>query len=142
MSKASSGDRVRVHYTGTLDSGQQFDSSEGRDPIAFKLGEGQVIGGFENAVLGMAEGESRKVTIPVEEAYGPRREEMVFVVPREQFPDDVRLEKGMRVSGNTAEGQRVDMAVIAFTDDSVTLDGNHPLAGEALTFEITLVDIG
>lgn len=141
MIKASSGDRVRVHYTGTLDSGQQFDSSEGRDPIAFRLGEGQVIAGFENAVVGMSAGEQRKVTIPVEQAYGPRREEMVFVIPRDQFPADVRLEKGMRVSGNTSDGQRVDMAVIAFTDDSVTLDGNHPLAGETLIFEITLVDV-
>ncbi len=141
MSTANTGDTVRVHYTGTLESGQEFDSSRGRDPIAFELGKHQVIPGFEDAVVGMKPGETKTVTIAAEDAYGPRREDLVFTLPQDQFPGDITLEKGLRVTGTTQEGQAIGMTVVDFTDDTVTLDANHPLAGESLIFEIELVEI-
>ncbi|MFQ5346841.1 MAG: peptidylprolyl isomerase [Rhodothalassiaceae bacterium] len=141
MSTANTGDTVRVHYTGTLESGQEFDSSRGRDPIAFELGKHQVIPGFEEAVVGMEPGEKKTITIAAEEAYGPRREDLVFTLPQDQFPGDIKLEKGLRVTGTTQEGQSIGMTVVDFTDETVTLDANHPLAGESLIFEIELVEI-
>lgn len=142
LSKANPGDMVKVHYTGTLDSGQQFDSSREREePIAFELGQNQVIPGFEEAIVGMEEGEKKEVTVDADEAYGPRREDLVFTLPKEQFPTEMPLEKGLRVTATTKEGQNIDMTVVDFTDDTVTLDANHPLAGEPLTFDIELVEI-
>lgn len=139
--KAKQGDTVRVHYTGTLDDGRVFDSSEGRDPLEFTLGSGQVIPGFDAAVDGMEPGESRKVTIPSVEAYGTRRDEMVVVVERGQFPDDLIPEIGQQLQVSQ-EGQTFVVTVTEITSDSVTLDANHPLAGQDLTFELQLVDIG
>lgn len=141
MATATTGDTVKVHYTGTLDSGQEFDSSQGRDPIAFELGKQQVIAGFEAAVEGMEPGEKKTVKIVAAQAYGPRRDDLVFAVPPNQFPEDMKPEEGMHVTGSTPQGQPVEMMIVKVTDEKVTLDANHPLAGKDLTFELELVEI-
>jgi peptidylprolyl isomerase len=142
LSTASTGDTVKVHYTGTLNSGQQFDSSREREPIAFELGKQQVIAGFETAIEGMAAGETKQVTIPADEAYGPRRDDLVFAVPPDQFPAEMTPEEGMRVTGTTKEGQQVEMMIVKVSEDKITLDANHPLAGHDLNFDLELVEIG
>lgn len=142
VATASPGDTVRVHYTGTLEDGQEFDSSRGGDPIAFQLGSHQVIPGFEEAIVGMTPGETKTVTLDVDQAYGAHREDLVFTVPQGQFPPDMKLEPGLRVTATTQNGQQIDMVVIELGEDTVTLDANHPLAGKPLTFEIELVGIG
>ena len=138
---ATSGDSVRIHYTGRLDDGTVFDSSEGRAPLAFTLGGGQVIAGFDQAVTGMEPGESLTVRIPAEEAYGTRREDMVLDVPRSAFGEDTP-ETGMRVQLGLDGGGSLDAAIVEVGDETVTLDANHPLAGQALTFDIELVSVG
>lgn len=140
MSQAKSGDTVRVHYTGTLGEEEIFDSSEGRDPLEFTLGQGRVIAGFEKAVLGMEVGEERKVTIPSEEAYGPRRDEMIAQIPRSQFPPQIDPKVGQELQMNQ-DGQTIPVRVADVSEQSVTLDANHPLAGEDLTFALELVEI-
>jgi len=133
---------VKVHYTGKLESGEQFDSSREREqPISFELGKEEVIPGFEQAVEGMEPGQTKQVNVAPEQAYGERREDLVFSLPREQFPDDIELQQGLRVTGTTQQGQQIDMTVVDFDDQSVTLDANHPLAGQQLVFDIELVDV-
>ena len=140
MPKAKSGDTVRVHYTGTLDDGQQFDSSRGGDPLTFTLGEDNVIAGFDEAVSGMEVGDEKRVTIPAEQAYGPRREELTLRVPREELPSDLQLREGAQL--RMEQGDQVMIVTVRTLDDeSVTLDANHALAGEALTFDLQLVEI-
>lgn len=135
---ARAGDTVQVHYTGTLDDGSTFDSSEGREPLEFTLGSGQVIRGFEEAVTGMEVGESKIVNIPAEEAYGPRRDDLTLELSREQIPAEIDLEPGMGLSLQQPDGQTIPVKVAELKGDSVVLDANHPLAGEALTFELEL----
>lgn len=140
MQQAKQGDTVRVHYTGRLGDGSEFDSSRGREPLEFEVGGGQVIAGFDEAVGGMSVGESKTVTIPAAEAYGARREEMVLTVGRDQFPPDLDPEVGQQLQ--MAQGNQV--AIVTVTDvaeDAVTLDANHPLAGQDLTFDLELVSI-
>jgi peptidylprolyl isomerase len=140
MPKAKSGDTVRVHYTGTLDDGQQFDSSRDGDPLTFTLGEGNVIAGFDEAVSGMEVGDEKRVRIPAEQAYGPRREELTLRVPREELPSDLQLHEGAQL--RMEQGDQVMIVMVRTLDDeSVTLDANHALAGEALTFDLQLVEI-
>jgi len=141
MSLAKPGDTVKIHYTGTLDDGTQFDSSAGRDPLEFELGTGEVIPGFETAVEGMAVGESKKVRLEAEEAYGPRHDQLVQEVARNVLPDDLMPEEGMALQTESPEGQISQLMVIAVTDETITLDANHPLAGQPLSFEIELVEI-
>lgn len=141
MSEAKSGDTVRIHYTGKLEDGTQFDSSSGRDPLEFALGGGQVIPGFDNAIEGMAVGEKKSVTIQPEEAYGPRHDQLIQDVPRSQLPDDLTPAVGMQLQTQGENGQVVRLAVTAVDDESITVDGNHPLAGKALNFDIELVEI-
>lgn len=141
MTQAKSGDTVRIHYTGTLDDGTEFDSSAGRDPLQFTIGSGQVITGFDKAVEGMAVGDSKTVDIPAEDAYGPRREQMVQDVPRDALPDDLDPEEGMALQAKGQDGQIINLTVTSVEDDAITVDGNHPLAGKALKFDIELVDI-
>ncbi len=141
MTQAKNGDTVKVHYTGKLDNGNVFDTSENREPLEFTLGEGQVIPGFENAVVGMQPGESKTTAIPAEEAYGEHHEEMVIQVPRDQFPPDVQPEVGQQLQVRQQNGQSFVVNVTDVSDDTVTLDANHPLAGENLTFDISLVEI-
>ena len=141
MSQAKAGDTVKIHYTGTLDDGTQFDSSNGREPLQFTLGSGQVIAGFEKAVEGMAVGDSKKVNIPPEQAYGPRHEQMIQEVPKTALPDDLEPVEGMALQAQGQDGRLVNLTVTAVQEDSITVDGNHPLAGQALNFDIELVDI-
>lgn len=140
MATAREGDTVRVHYTGSLSDGSVFDSSRGRDPLEFTLGEGRVIAGFDDAVSGMAQGEERQVIIPAEQAYGSRRDELVFAVPKEQFPDEMEPAVGLEVQ-LTQGGQRAVARIAEVTEESVTLDANHPLAGRDLTFDLELVEV-
>ncbi len=141
MTQAKSGDTVRIHYTGTLDDGTQFDSSAGRDPLEFALGGGQVIPGFDNAVDGMAVGENKTVTIPADEAYGQRHEQLVQQVSRSALPDEIEPAVGMQLQSQSPEGQVMMLVVTEVGDESITVDANHPLAGQALTFDIELVEI-
>jgi len=141
LSKVEDGNTVKVHYTGTLKDGSVFDSSAEREPLEFKLGEGQLIPGFEKAVIGLEEGDKTNVDIPVEEAYGEAREELVINVPKDQLPDDVEPEIGMQLQVNQPDGQPVPVRIAEISDDELTLDANHPLAGKDLSFEIELVEI-
>lgn len=140
MEQARAGDTVRIHYTGKLGSGEVFDSSRGRDPFEFTLGEGQVIAGFDDAVAGMAPGEEKTVSIPPEQAYGPRRDELSGEVPRAQFPPDIDPHVGQQLQMQQ-NGQNFVVTVTGVTDETVRLDANHPLAGKELTFELELVEI-
>ena len=141
MSKVKDGNTVKVHYTGTLKDGSVFDTSAEREPLEFKLGEGQLIPGFEKAVIGLEEGDKTKVDISVEEAYGEAREELIINVPKDQLPEDVQPEIGMQLQVNQPDGQPVPVRVAEISDDELTLDANHPLAGKDLSFEIELVEI-
>ena len=141
MSHAKSGDTVKIHYTGTLDDGTQFDSSQGRDPLEFEVGSGQVIPGFDKAVEGMAVGDSKSVRIEADEAYGPRHEQLVQEVDRSVLPDDLNPETGMALQSNSPDGQVTQFMITAVSDETITVDANHPLSGQALSFDIELVDI-
>ena len=141
MQTVKNGDTVKVHYHGKLTNGATFDSSEGRDPLQFKVGEGMVIKGFDNAMLDMKVGDKKTVNIPEHEAYGAHQEELIMDFPLEKFPPDVKPEEGMELQMSNAEGQVFPVVVTAVNKDSVTLDANHPLAGEELVFEIELVEI-
>ena len=141
MTIAKSGDTVRIHYTGTLHDGTEFDSSSGREPLEFALGGGQVIPGFDSAVDGMSVGENKTVTIQPEEAYGERHEQLVQEVPKSALPDEIDPAVGMQLQSRSPEGQVLNLVVTDVADDSITVDGNHPLAGQALTFDIELVEI-
>jgi len=141
MSQAKSGDTVKIHYTGTLDDGTEFDSSAGREPLEFSLGSGQVIAGFDNAVDGMTLGDSKTVTIPPDEAYGERHEQLVQEVPKTSLPDDMKPEVGMQLQSQSPDGQVMNLVIAEVNEDSITVDANHALAGKALTFAIELVEI-
>jgi peptidylprolyl isomerase len=141
MTQAKSGDTVRIHYTGTLDDGTEFDSSAGRDPLEFALGGGQVIPGFDSAVDGMAVGENKTVTIAADQAYGDRHEQLVQEVPKSALPDEIEPAVGMQLQSQSPEGHVMNLVITDVADETITLDGNHPLAGQALTFAIELVEI-
>lgn len=139
---AQKGNTVKVHYTGTLKAdGSQFDSSEGRDPLEFKLGEGMVIAGFEKAVLGKSPGDAVNIEVSPEEGYGEPSDDLVFQVRREQIPPTVELEPGIMLEIRTEDGSPGYVRVTEFDDETVTLDGNHPLAGQTLVFDIKVVDV-
>lgn len=141
MTQAKTGDTVKIHYSGTLHDGTTFDSSAGRDPIEFAVGAGAVIPGFDKAVEGMTVGESKSITIPPEEAYGPHHEQLVQEVPADALPDGLTPELGMQLQGTRGDGETVLFTVTGIADDAITVDGNHPLAGHALNFEIELIEI-
>jgi len=142
MAKAKNGDTVTVHYTGKLEDGTVFDSSANRDPLEFTLGEGLLIPGFEQAVLGMSPGESKTAEVSADQAYGPHREEMVVEIDRQEFPPHFQPEVGQQLQIPQSEGQVARLIVTAVSEQKVTLDANHPLAGRDLTFDIQLVEIG
>ena len=141
MTLAAQGDTVKVHYTGTLDDGTIFDTSQGRDPLQFTIGKQEVIPGFEHAVQGMGLGESNTFDIPVDQAYGPRDERLVMQVPRQQIPQDIELAIDDRLQVRRADGKMSLVTVSALSETDVTLDANHPLAGQDLIFDIQLVEI-
>ncbi|MGD2046498.1 MAG: peptidylprolyl isomerase [Gemmatimonadota bacterium] len=141
MSNAKQGDTVHVHYTGRLDDGTVFDSSDGRDPLQFVLGTGYVISGVEKAVEGMSVGEQVSTKIPPEEAYGHRSEELVLNVAVDQFPNGTPPKVGQRFQMTTGDGQQTMVTVTEVGDEQVEIDANHPLAGQELNFELELVKI-
>jgi peptidylprolyl isomerase len=142
MAKAKNGDTVRVHYKGSLEDGKVFENSfEGGEPMEFTLGQERIITGFENTVEGMEEGETRTVTIPSEEAYGEYREDLSVTVDKSRIPQEITPEVGMVLQVPTQEGVPVNVTVTQVDENSVTLDGNHPLAGKNLSFEIKLEEI-
>ena len=133
------GDTVRVHYTGTFSDGEVFDSSREREPLEFSIGDGSLIPGFEDALIGRAKGDRFTVTIPADDAYGEHLEELLMEVPPSEVPEDIKPEVGMMLQIATDDG---DMEVqIDVNDKAVVLDANHPLAGEDLTFDIEVVDV-
>lgn len=135
------GKKVKIHYTGTLNDGTQFDSSKGREPLEFEIGAGMVIAGFDAAVKTMAVGEVKTVTIPAAEAYGEARPEMIMDIPKTQFPEDMKVEEGMQLMMQTQAGQPVPVRVAEIKEEAVTIDANHQLAGKDLTFELELVEV-
>lgn len=135
------GDTVRVHYTGTLTTGEQFDSSAGREPLEFEVGAGMMIKGFDDAVVGMAIGDKKTINIQPAEAYGERHDEMIFNFPRTNFPADLVPQIGMQLMMNNGAGQQFPVTIIEVQEEEVVLDGNHMLAGKELVFEIEMVEI-
>lgn len=141
MTEVKSGDKVRIHYTGTLQDGTVFDSSEGRDPLEFEVGSGQIIPGLDKHLPGMSVGEKKTVVAEAAEAYGPRHDDAQQDVPRDQIPAEIPLEVGLQLQMQSPQGQVIPVTVVNVTDETVTLDANHRLAGEDLTFAIELVEI-
>ena len=141
MSQAKTGDTVHIHYTGRLDDGTVFDTSEDREPLSFEIGEGMVIPGFEEAVTGMEPGDKKTTKIPTDQAYGARREDMVVTVPRDQLPEGVEPKVGEILQMSSGDAQTFNVVVSENGEGSIVLDANHPLAGEDLTFEIELVKV-
>lgn len=141
MAKAKKGDKVKVHYTGKLDDGNIFDSSEKEKPLQFVIGKGNVITGFEDAVIGMQKGEQKTIEVPAEKAYGPHVDIKVLHVERERIPSHIEPHVGQKLKLEHPDGHSVVCRVTDVTDARVTLDANHPLAGKDLTFEIQLVEI-
>ena len=141
MQAVKSGDKIKVHYHGRLNNGETFDSSQGREPLEFTVGSGQVIKGFDEGVMGMQVGDKKTVNIPVQDAYGEKSDEMLIEFDRSQFPPDMKPEVGMQLMMNNGQGQSFPVIVREVQEDSVVLDANHPLAGEDLTFDLELVEI-
>ncbi|MTI44555.1 peptidylprolyl isomerase [Roseibium hamelinense] len=141
MTEVKSGDTVRIHYKGSLTDGTVFDSSEGREPLEFTVGSGQIIPGLEQAMTGMKVGESKTVQIAPEDAYGPLREEALQEVPRAQMPENIPLEVGTQLQVQNPDGQVMPVRISAVSDEAVLLDANHPLAGRELVFDVSLVEI-
>ncbi len=141
MSKAKKGDVVKVHYKGTLNSGEQFDSSEGRAPLEFTVGAGQMIAGFDEAIPGMAVGEKKTIAIAPEKAYGQKNEEAIIEFPKANIPANMKLEPGMKLQLRNEAGQPVPVIVTEIKEEIVMLDANHHLAGKELIFDIELVEI-
>ena len=141
MEQVKSGDKIKVHYHGKLTNGETFDKSEGRDPLEFEVGSGQVIKGFDDGVTGMTIGQKKTINIPFAEAYGPKNEDMIIEMPKDRFPSDMEIEVGMPLSMSDGQGQQFQVVITEIMDDVVMLDANHPLAGQDLIFDLELVDI-
>lgn len=141
MQQVKKGDTVKIHYHGKLTDGTTFDSSEGRDPLEFEVGSGQVIPGFDQGVTGMAVGEKKTIHIPADEAYGQKQEDMIMEFPKDRFPEDMAPEVGMQLNMSNGQGQNFPVVIVEVRESVVVLDANHPLAGEDLIFDLELVDI-
>ncbi len=141
MQKVKNGDTVQVHYHGKLEDGSTFDSSEGRAPLEFKVGSGQVIKGFDEAVMDMQTGDKKTVNIPVDKAYGAKSDEAMIEFPRAEFPEDMKVEEGMALQMSDEHGNIIPVVVQELRGETVILDANHPLAGKDLTFDLELVGI-
>jgi len=142
MTTAKSGDTVLIHYTGTLTTGETFDSSEGRDPLEFKLGSGMVIQGMDAGIMGMAVGDKKTLNIPCDQAYGPRHEEGMQAVPKADFPKEIPMEVGLQLQMQTPDGRAMPVTIAEISDTEVTLDANHQLAGQDLIFDVELIGFG
>ena len=141
MAQAKEGDEVQVHYTGKLEDGTVFDTSQEGEPLSFTIGENRVIPGFESAVQGMEPGDSKSTTIEPEQAYGEHREDMVLELEKDQIPEGVEPQVGQQLQLRLENGETVPVLITALGEETVTIDANHPLAGRTLQFEIELVDI-
>lgn len=141
MVKAKNGDTVKVHYTGTLEDGTVFDTSVEREPLEFTLGQGQLIPGFEQAVIGMKVGDLKTINIPADQAYGPHRDDLILLIERGQLPEDLDPKVGQHLQMMQADGSSITVIIIEISETTATIDANHPLAGKNLTFEIELVEI-
>lgn len=141
MAEAKAGDHVKVHYTGRLDDGSEFDSSQGRDPMEFTIGGGEILPGFENGVVGLEPGGKTSVTLPPEEAYGERRDEMIQELERAVLPQEIEPAVGMQLQAQGPDGNPMLLTIVETTEEKVTVDANHPLAGQNLTFDLELVEI-
>lgn len=141
MQQVKSGDTVKVHYHGKLADGTTFDSSEGREPLEFEVGSGSVIAGFDSGVTGMQAGEKKTIHIPVDDAYGPKQEDLYMEFPIDRFPADMTPEAGMQLNMSNGSEQNFPVVIAEVRDETVILDANHPLAGEDLTFDLELVEI-
>lgn len=141
MSKVEKGNKVKVHYTGKLTDDTVFDSSREREPIEFTVDAGQMIKGFDNAVVGMAVGETKKVEVPVNEAYGPKKDEAMITVNKSQLPEGMEPAVGMQLEATQQDGNKQLLVVAEVKDEDVVLDANHPLAGKDLVFDIELMEI-
>jgi FKBP-type peptidyl-prolyl cis-trans isomerase 2 len=141
MSKVENNSKVKVHYTGKLESGEQFDSSQGREPLAFTVGAGQMIPGFEKAVIGMELNESKTVNIPSAEAYGERNEKLIQQVPKSALPPDIQPYVGQQLVSQAENGQQIPVTITAVETETITVDANHQLAGKNLVFDIEVVEI-
>ena len=141
MTKAKTGDMVKVHFEGYLEDGSVFGSTMDDEPFEFTIGEKNMLPGFENAVIGMQKGDIRTITLPPEKAYGSHKKELVSVMERSGFPEEIHLEVGKRLRVRTQDGKYTIVTIKDFTEDSLVIDGNDPLAGKTLTFKIELVEI-
>ena len=141
MSNVKSGDKVKVHYHGRLTDGSTFDSSSGREPLEFTVGNGDVIKGFDDGVTGMSVGDKKTVHIPANDAYGPSDDSRIIEFPKANFPPDMNPEVGMQLNMTNGSGQVIPVVIREVGEENVMLDANHPLAGQDLIFDIELVDI-
>jgi len=141
MSQVKENDTVKVHYTGKLADGQVFDTSEGKEPIEFTLGQGQLIPGFEKGLIDMKVNEKKTVTIPKDEAYGEPRQELIQEVQKDQLPEEIKPEVGMGLVSKTPDGREMNLVVAEVKDETIVVDGNHPLAGKDLVFDLEVVEI-
>ena len=141
MQQVKEGDVVKVHYTGKLINGEQFDSSVGREPLEFTVGAGQMIKGFDDAMPGMNLGEKKTINIAPEDAYGPRSDEAIIEFPKQNVPADIKLEPGMPLTLSNQDGQPVPVIIVEVKEEVIVLDANHFLAGQELIFDIELVEI-
>lgn len=141
MKEAQVGDVVSVHYTGKLNNGEVFDSSRDRDPMEFTLGQEELLAGFEDGVVGMKPGESRSVTLEPENAFGDRREDLLLKLPKKEFPQNITPSVGLQLKLSNASGNEMTVVVTKVGEESVTLDGNHPLSGQTVVFDIELLEI-
>ncbi|MGI3183664.1 FKBP-type peptidyl-prolyl cis-trans isomerase [Nioella aestuarii] len=141
MTEATSGSKVAFHYTGTLTDGSVFDSSEGRDPLSFTMGQGQIIPGLEKAFDGLKVGDEKTVTVPAAEAYGEHNPQAVQQIPRDQIPENIPTEVGTQLQMQAPNGQAIPVVIAEATDEHITLDANHPLAGKDLTFAVKVMSV-
>ena len=141
MTKAKTGDRVKVHFEGYLVDGTVFGSTTDEKPFEFTIGDKNMLPGFENAVVGMQKGDTKTITLPPEEAYGPHKKELVHVMDKSSFPQEINLEIGKRLQVRTQDGRSAIVTIKDFTEDNIVIDENDPLAGKTLTFKIELVEI-
>jgi len=141
MAQAKTGDKVKVHFTGSLEDGSIFGSTTDEEPFEFTIGEKNMLPGFENAVIGLQKGETKTITLPPEDAYGAHKKELVQVMDRSGFPKEINLEIGKKLRVRTPEGRYAIVTIKNFTEDSIVIDENDPLVDKTLTFKIELVDI-